>query len=291
MIQSLSNCFDSFIKIKFNESVDFTLGLSLYKNNNPNHLNQCLESIWFNQSLKPKLIIFVYDGYIPKRIDSLVQNFIIKSGCNHTIIRNQINSGLTISLNKMLSITKTKYFARMDTDDISEPDRFYKQVNFLEKNQSIDILGSCAIDVDDNNVVVGYRNVPIENKNIIKMLPFLNPVIHPSVMFRSKSLRKIGGYDIKYRTSQDYALWFEAISKGLKIHNLSETLLQYRIDHTYKEKKNWSYRWNDVLIKWVGIPKISRNKFLRIYALIPIIVYMIPNDFFRTFKKIDPRNL
>lgn len=267
-----------------------TVGLSLYYKSNLKYFKECVESIYHYQKLKPNRIFITFDGNVNIEIQKLVAYY-IRNGLPITIHKNKSNIGLTKCLNQMITKCDTKYFARMDTDDISESERFYKQVMFLEKNQSIDILGSCGIDIDNNNVMLSFRNVPTEFNNIRKMLPFFNPLIHPSVMFRTKSLQKIGGYDIKYRTSQDYALWYEAISKGLKIHNLSETLLRYRIDHSYQERKSWNYRWNDVLIKWRGIPKISRNKFIRIYALIPIIVFLIPNNLFKTFKKIDPRNL
>ena len=109
--------------------MNFTLGLSLYRNNNLNHLSECLNSIWFNQSLQPELIIFVYDGFVSNQIDDLIQSFIITSGCNHILLRNKTNMGLTFSLNKMLSITRTKYFARMDVDDVCVNNRFELQIN------------------------------------------------------------------------------------------------------------------------------------------------------------------
>jgi len=202
--------------------MNFTLGLSLYIKNNPIHLNQCLDSIWFNQSLKPELIIFVYDGSIPKQLDDLVQDFIIKSGCNHTILRNQRNKGLTISLNKMLSITRTKYFARMDVDDICVKDRFLSQINYLEQNKNIDILGGTAIDIDDNSNEIMIRKVPVDSEKIKRLIIKVNPVIHPTVMMKTESILSVGGYDENYKTSQDWALWFRALANGLSIVNMKE---------------------------------------------------------------------
>jgi hypothetical protein len=269
--------------------MNFTLGLSLYKKNNPIHLNQCLNSIWFNQSLKPELIIFVYDGYIPKQLENLVQDFIRNSNCNHIIIRNQINRGLTISLNKMLSITKTKYFARMDVDDICVKDRFHSQINYLQKNKNIDILGGTAIDIDDNSNEIMIRKVPLKSKKIKKIIIKVNPIIHPTVMMKTERILSIGGYDENYKTSQDWALWFRALSKGLSIINMKEQLIYYRVDNNYNSRKNIHYRINEVKMKYQGYKELNLSIFNLIYVLLPLFIWIIPSKYFKIIKKIDPR--
>jgi glycosyltransferase EpsE len=269
--------------------MNFTLGLSLFRNNNLNHLSECLNSIWFNQSLKPELIIFVYDGYIPKQLDDLVQNFIIKTGCNHTTIRNKRNRGLTISLNKMLSITKTKYFARMDVDDVCVKNRFQMQINCLESNKNIDILGGTAIDIDDNSNEIMVRKVPEDPDKIKKLLIKVNTVIHPTVMMKTESVLSLGGYDENYRTSQDWALWFRALSKGLTIFNMKEQLIYYRVDTNYNARKNLKYRLNEVKMKYQGFKELNLSKFNIVYVLLPLFIWLVPSRFFKTIKKIDPR--
>lgn len=266
-----------------------TVGLSLYSKSDAIYLKDCFESIYHYQKLKPDKIFITYDGYVTEEVKELVSTY-QKEGIPLKIFRNSENKGLTLSLNNMISKCETKYFARMDTDDISESERFSEQINFLEKNPLIDILGTCGVDIDKNNLVIGQRKVPSEFRDICKILPILNPVIHPSVMFRTESIRSIGGYNLKYRTSQDYALWFEAVAKGLIIHNLSSSLIRYRVDETYHNRKGWSYRWNDMKIKWEGIPKIDKRKRIRAYVLVPALIYLIPDVFFRILKNLDPRN-
>lgn len=74
----------------------------------------------------------------------------------------------------------------MDADDISELTRFQKQVEFLNKNKEIDILGTFSKDINENGEIIGTRTVPIDNKKILKILPKLSPISHPTVMFRKK---------------------------------------------------------------------------------------------------------
>ena len=96
----------------------------------------------------------------------------------------------------------------MDADDISFNLRLKKQVKFLNENPNIDILGTKAIDVDENGKKLRLRSVPLHHNKIIRSLPFVNPMIHPSVIFRMVSIKKVGGYNEKYKTSQDYFYWF-----------------------------------------------------------------------------------
>ena len=269
--------------------MNFTLGLSLYRNNNLNHLSECLNSIWFNQSLQPELIIFVYDGFVSNQIDDLIQSFIITSGCNHILLRNKTNMGLTFSLNKMLSITRTKYFARMDVDDVCVNNRFELQINYLEDNKNIDILGGMAIDIDDNSNEIMLRKVPIDPVQIKNILIKVNTVIHPTVMMRTESILSIGSYDENYRTSQDWALWFKALSKGLTIFNMKEQLIYYRIDTNYNARKNFKYRLNEVKMKYQGFKELNLPMFNIVYVLLPLFIWLVPSKLFSVIKKIDPR--
>ena len=189
----------------------------------------------------------------------------------------------------MLKHCKTKYFARMDSDDISLPDRFKFQLNFLEKNNDIDILGTYAIDINEYEEVLRERKVPLYNNQIINTLFYVNPMIHPSVIFKVKSILKIGGYNEKYRTSQDYYLWFLSASKNLKFANLNLFLLKYRMDSSYSNRKNLKYRINDIRIKFNGfkLNKVPYYKYMLL--LIPILVWLIPIKYISKIKKLDPR--
>lgn len=269
--------------------MSLTVGLSIYFNSNFDHFKESFESIYHKQTKKPDKIIIVYDGEVSENIVSLIDEY-CKLNIPIEVIRNKENKGLTRSLNLMIEKCQTDYFARMDTDDISMPERFERQLKFLEKHTSIDVLGTCAYDIDNKGHVIRTRRVPSYHENIKMTLPKLNPIIHPSVVFRTDSLKKIGGYNPKYKTSQDYALWFDTISKGLNHHNLKERLLKYRLDSNYSKRKNFKYRWNDVIIKWEGIPKITSNYCTRIYSLTPLLIYCIPNFLFNFFKTLDLRN-
>ncbi|WP_369765626.1 glycosyltransferase family 2 protein [Flavobacterium sp. WC2429] len=149
------------------------------------------------------------------------------------LIEKPINTGLTNSLNHGLKIAKGKYIARMDGDDISHPERFAKQVSFLEGNKEIILCGSWFAIVGSDRII----KLP-EYHDEIK-LAFLkgNCIAHPSVMMRKKALDKFSiVYDVSKEPAEDYDLWVRLMLNG-RLHNLQEVLLDYRIHNNQVSQK------------------------------------------------------
>lgn len=141
-------------------------------------------------------------------------------------LKNEHNLGIIKTLNKGLELAQGEYIARMDADDISLPERFEKQVSFLDKNPDIDILGAWFNCIPRNRVIETYIN----DKEIKECLLInSNNIGHPTVMFRNSTVKNIG---IKYNENhpyvEDYALWLSLIDK-VKFANIPEILLNYRI--------------------------------------------------------------
>jgi hypothetical protein len=118
----------------------------------------------------------------------------------------------------------------MDGDDICEPNRFVKQLNYLINNPNIDILGSNASLINMNSDKIGQTDMPLIHDNIIKRLEFNNPMIHPSIIMRSKVLNQLGGYDEKLMRAQDLDLWHRASKHGFKFSNINDSLIRYRVN-------------------------------------------------------------
>ena len=146
------------------------------------------------------------------------------------IFENKHNLGLPASLNQAIKISKGKYLARMDADDISLPERFEKQVDYMEKYPNIAVLGTNKNIMDENgNLISKGGPLPETHEDIIKVIKYSNIIIHPSVMMRKESIVSIGGYR-NLLTAEDYDLWCRVITSGLKICNLNEFLINYRIN-------------------------------------------------------------
>jgi glycosyltransferase involved in cell wall biosynthesis len=143
------------------------------------------------------------------------------------LIEKPFNTGLTNSLNQGLRIAKGKYIARMDGDDISLPERFDKQVSFLESHPEVVLCGSWFSIIGSDWV----KKLPEHHDDIQLTLLRRNCIAHPSVMIRKHILDKFDVfYEVSKEPTEDYALWVRLSSLG-KLHNLQDPLLNYRV-HT-----------------------------------------------------------
>lgn len=151
-----------------------------------------------------------------------------------SIIKNEVNMGITQSLNRALAKSKGKYVARMDADDICLPERFQKQVDYLENHPDTIVCGTWVELFGDGASVYHEKyscKVLPEREELQINLLFGNHmnIIHPTAMFNHKLLKdnKIT-YNENYIFAQDYRMWVECAQKG-ELANVPEVLFKYRI--------------------------------------------------------------
>lgn len=138
--------------------------------------------------------------------------------------------GVTRALNMGLLYSRSELVARMDADDVSMPERFEVQVNFMDKNPDIWIVGSRFWSMDETLKKVNWDNdVPTDPDEIRERLLHSCCIGHPTVMMRRRLVESIGGYDESesYRAVEDYELWLRA-SRRYRIANVPQYLLKYR---------------------------------------------------------------
>lgn len=190
--------------------------------NAASYLLESITSILNQQGVDLELII-INDGSTDSTSSILDQ---IEKKDKRVKIVNQENKGLAESLNLAISISKGKYIARMDADDIAHPKRLLVQLNFLNSFKDIDIVGSYVKAFGDSKVRTW--KYPLNKSECDVALLFLNPLAHPAVMFRKSVINNIGFYDLSYNYDQDYELWARA-SHSHGIANIPSNLLNYRI--------------------------------------------------------------
>ena len=207
---------------------DVTVGIPFYKGSNVKHFCIAVDSI-LSQTLVPKEIHLIQDGAAPKNLEEIVDKYTATNPhVKHLLISE--NMGLAHAVNISILNSRSKYYARMDSDDIAHPERLSKQVNFLEKNADIDILGTWAFVFEDEfpSQNCSLRMTPVGSKEIDNLFHYQNPLIHPSVMFRRSVFAKTGLYDIEFYSECDLELWARALKVKVGISNLSDPLLYYR---------------------------------------------------------------
>jgi glycosyltransferase involved in cell wall biosynthesis len=145
------------------------------------------------------------------------------------IFRLKKNIGAFGAMNLVIKKAKGEFIAPMDSDDLSHRQRLEKQVDFLQENPEVIVLGTQAWVIDENNEVIGKKNYPCNNKEIYQNYAVVHPIVHPSCMIRRSLLpEKNKIYENKYGVNDDYYTFFKLLNYG-KFANLPDYLLSYRI--------------------------------------------------------------
>lgn len=160
--------------------------------------------------------------------DDIITLNILKKYANRIKCYYLPKKGVAAALNFGLSQITGEYVARMDADDISLPQRISKQVEFLEINKDISVLGTQCNVIDENGEIIdciapGYFN----DSEIKAKFIFENCIMHPTVMMRSELINAGWRYDEEHY-AEDIRLWMQMACKGVGFSNLKEHLLQYR---------------------------------------------------------------
>lgn len=208
--------------------------------NSQDYLNEAIQSI-LDQTFVNFEFIIIDDGSTD-RSPKLIEAF-AKQDQRIRVVTRQ-NKGLIFSLNEGVSLAKGKYIARMDADDISHPKRFQYQVEFLSKNPEIGVVGTHA-HLLSNTSTRPWPFYTETHEEIIALLPFHSPFIHPSVMLR-KSILPESPFDSAFPHAEDYKLWADLASKT-KFHNIEIKLLTYRIHETNISSKHQNIQINNSL--------------------------------------------
>ena len=157
-----------------------------------------------------------------------------------SIFTNSENIGLTKSLNKLIKSAKGELIARQDSDDYSNPDRIYLQVQYLLKNK-LDAVTSRALIIGSTKKIPGLSYY-IPTKLMIK---FKNPFIHGSLMINKQVLNDLGLYDENFYFAQDYKLYLDLLSNGYSIKSINKTLYNLNtinnISSNYKHEQKYYF--------------------------------------------------
>ena len=215
----------------------FSVLMTIYKNENPKFLDISFKSIWDDQVLKPNQIIIVLDGSIPNRLKNVVNKWKEKTESIMQIHELEKNIGLGDALGYGINFCTHEFVARMDTDDISMPNRFYRQMKYLQNNKDIDILGSSAIEfIEDTQSIRGVRRVPTNHNDIVNSSKYRNPFNHPSVIYRKEKVLQAGGPK-KFTDFDDYFLWIRMININAKCANIYEPLIYMRANENQAKRR------------------------------------------------------
>lgn len=220
--------------------------LPVYKNDKVDYLIKAIDSIAF-QTYKNFHIYIGVDGPVDGEIKDYLKQIGEKSKVS--VIWYDVNRGLACVLNDLFDICFKEgyeYIARMDADDISERDRFEKQLKYLDNHPEIDVVGGAINEIDEKgesrNKTIIYPETPDDCREFFSKR---NPHAHPAVMFRKSFFDKLAGlkYRPEYRQNQDTMLWYDGMMAGTQHANIPDVVLKFRMtDAMFKKRRNgWAF--------------------------------------------------
>jgi glycosyltransferase involved in cell wall biosynthesis len=229
--------------------------------NTESYLREAIESV-LNQTYKDFEFIIINDGSTDDSL-SVIKSF----DDNRIKLISQKNKGIIASLNKGLEIAKGKFIVRMDSDDISLPERFEKQVKLM-KSQNIDICGGNYMTINNSGILLKLYSTPRTHELCTLSLMSKVPFAHPSVIMRKDFLKK---HNLRYgqsieKKAEDLDLWIRIHEKGGRFFNIDETILKYRI-----LSKSLSIINNYEILK--ETKTLTNNFFLRNHYVIKKIIF------------------
>lgn len=137
------------------------------------------------------------------------------------------NRGLSNVLNVGLTMAKGEYIARMDSDDVSFPERLSTQIQFMEQHPEVDLC-SCGMELFEARSEVWTRNADPRKVELEAL--FFSPILHASSLWRKDSFEKHGLiFDQDMVPAEDYDLWVRALLCRLTLVNMPQVLYRYRI--------------------------------------------------------------
>ncbi len=204
----------------------FSVIMSVYKKDNPLFLKTALDSI-INQTLQPNEIILIADGPIPESLHKVIEDTKKIFPALKPFYLDK-NGGLGEALRIAVINAKYDYLARMDSDDISLPDRFEKQMKCFEEDASLSLVGGMITEfVDAPSNIVVQRILPLEDKEIKKFMRYRCGVNHVTVIFKKTDLLAAGNYKSDYR-QEDYYLWARMMRNKCKFKNIPDVVVNVR---------------------------------------------------------------
>lgn len=255
--------------------------------NGEKHLREAMDSV-LSQTFSDFELLIINDGSTDR------SELIIRSYSDPRIrfVANSANMGLIATLNQGIALASGEYIARMDSDDISHPSRFEKQVFFLDNNDSCAMVAAKVRLMDSSSMETGVwlddfrATSPAE---ILRQLPFANCIAHPTVMIRKKVAKQYE-YDPDQPNSEDYDLWLRMAADGCVLSKIDDFLLQYRVHNESltvlsntqnAETKNIRTKAKFILKK---VKLLQINAFvLKVIAALLLDIFLIPLKRGKTF--------
>lgn len=263
--------------------------MCVYKNDSPCHLKLAIESILHQTYNSIDLYLFI-DGKIPVDIKDAIDTY--KTYNNFFVVANDTNIGLARGLNYLIDATITHtstsydYLARMDSDDISRLNRIESQVEFMENNLTVGVSGTWCKEFG-TNFSLDVKKLPLLHDELVNFSMTRCPFIHPTVIFRANVFKLGSRYPENTKLTEDMALWFDLLVKGVEFANLPEVLLDYRVSSDMLTRRSgFGKGMSEFTIRFKNMIALKRVTFYNIiFIFLRLGGHILPANFLKLIYK------
>ncbi len=239
-------------------------------NENPTFLKKSIESI-LSQSFTDFEFIIINDGSSKETSDILKKY--VQNDNRVILLENASNLGLTRSLNIGIRKSKGEFIARMDSDDISSPERLEKELGFISKNNFDLIMANCDFINNKDEIIKQKILSPITD--LKKSLMKGNFFIHSTFFGKKKVFNEL--YNEKFQRAQDYEFLLRVLGKGYELGQMSDSVLKYRINtESISIKKAKQQEFCALKARLLAITKYGYGYSFLPYLLRSLLILMLP---------------
>lgn len=258
----------------------FSVAISVYNKDNPKYFDRALESIYITQTVKPSEIVLVVDGPISNEINKVIEKYQDICGNTLKVIYLEQNCGLANALSIAIENSSYELIARMDSDDISVPNRFEQQLTIMNNNPNVDIVGGDITEfIDDEFNIVATRRVPCSDNDIKDYMKIRCAMNHVSVMYKKASVQNSGGY-LDLFWDEDYYLWIRMLEHNCIMANTGTVLVNVRTGfEMYKRRGGRKYYLSEKYLQRYMLEKkiINYSTYVKNIAMRWILQIVVPD--------------
>ena len=216
---------------------DYSILMSVYFKDNPNWLIESIESM-LNQTILSNDFVIICDGPLNDELYQVLEYYQQKNPALFNIIKRDKNYGLGPSLAYGLTQCKNEFVARMDSDDISKPNRCEVELKMFEQNPTLSIVGCWENEFETTpDKPIAVHKVPSGSNNVYKYMKRRCALLHPTVIYKKSVVLECGNYH-DVRLFEDYDLFMRMIVEyKFKGDNCSEALYDMRVNDSFYRRR------------------------------------------------------
>lgn len=231
------------------------------------------------------LVVVVNDGS-EEKIDAEKIKLLVGVEVPVVVLQHEKNLGITAALNTGLkwirSGVRTKYIARLDCGDTCEPTRFIEQVECMQKDAELGLVGSWCEFIDRESGESYIYKAPAAHIEIVREMHFRNVFIHPTIMFRAEILDLTGLYPAGYDYVEDYALCWKII-KVKQSFVIQKVLVQCEIN---RRGISYTNKSKQLKARWRVVKEFGSYKTFKIMGLLRLgLLFLLPKGLVLLLKK------